>query len=151
MLTSVGMQQSVTMHACKALCANSHGLGCGHVVRPVNDANAGQPKVCQLDMPLTGDEQVVWLQISMNDGLHRTKSSASMRTVPFLLLESENHFACRCRMVYCPLAATISDAMDDASMHASYSHQCQNTSLVSAETHRMGGLPCKLCPAFMQQ
>ena len=23
-------------------------------------------------MPLTGDEQVVWLQVSMNDGLQRT-------------------------------------------------------------------------------
>lgn len=53
--------------------ADSHGLG-GHVVSAVNDADAGQPKVCQLDMALAGNEEVVWLQVPVDDGLQDTHS-----------------------------------------------------------------------------
>lgn len=53
-----------------ALCRvwHLHGLG-RHVVCAVNDTNARQAKVCQLDVPLAGDEQVVWLEITVDDSL----------------------------------------------------------------------------------
>ena len=40
-----------------------------HIVGAVDDADAGQPKVRELDVPLCADEQVVRLQVPMDDAL----------------------------------------------------------------------------------
>lgn len=51
-----------------------HGLG-RHIVCPINDANARQAKVCQLDMPLARDEQVIRLEITVDDSLQEHEQS----------------------------------------------------------------------------
>ena len=57
----------------------SHGLlVVADVVSSIHQAHAGQPKVCQFDVPIAGDEQVVGLQIPVDDSLHRvTRVSVS--------------------------------------------------------------------------
>ena len=63
-----------------------HGLG-RHIVGPVNDTNAGQAKVCQLDVPLAGDQQVVWLQIAMNDCLQeQTRAQSACDCTAFSII-----------------------------------------------------------------
>ncbi len=48
-----------------------HGLlVMAHVVSAVHQTNAGQTKVCQLHVPIAGNEQVVWFQVPVDDALH---------------------------------------------------------------------------------
>lgn len=62
-----------------------HGLG-RHVVCAVNDANARQAEVCQLDMPLAGNEQVVWLEITVDDSLQQQSQSGLSALLPCIII-----------------------------------------------------------------
>lgn len=67
----------------------------GHVVRAVDDADAGQPKVRELDVASGADQQVVRLQVPVDDALQHV--SRSLARPLYVQIFSVLHLAARLR------------------------------------------------------